>query len=165
MFIMKVIIMMEMVWYIEIFINQIVIFGVIGDLVKKKLIFVLYKLYKKDLFLSNFVIVGIFCREIVKEIWVEFLGEYFEDFFYCLDWISIDLNNLELLYYLLDVDDLIYFLFVLLERYENVIINFKEVGLFENLEFFCVVIEKFFGYDYKFVDCLLIVVVRCLCEK
>lgn len=145
--------------------NQIVIFGATGDLAKKKLIPALYKLHQKDLLPSNLVIVGTSRREILKQSWVESLGEYPEDFLHRLDWISTDLDNPESLKNLPDADDSTYFLSVPPERYENAIINLKEAGLLNNPELSRVVIEKPFGHDLKSASALQSVVERHLREK
>jgi len=156
---------METEPHTEILTYQIVIFGATGDLAKKKLIPSLYKLHQKDLLPSNLVIVGTSRREIAKQVWVESLGEYPEDFLHRLDWISTDLDNPESLKNLPDADDSTYFLSVPPERYENAIINLKEAGLLNNPELSRVVIEKPFGHDYKSADHLSTVVARHLREK
>jgi len=157
--------MMETEPHTEILTYQIVIFGATGDLAKKKLIPSLYKLHQKDLLPSNLVIVGTSRREIAKQIWVESLGEYPEDFLHRLDWISTDLDNPESLKNLPDADDSTYFLSVPPERYENAIINLKEAGLLNNPELSRVVIEKPFGHDLKSASALQSVVERHLREK
>ena len=156
---------METEPHTEILTYQIVIFGATGDLAKKKLIPSLYKLHQKDLLPSNLVIVGTSRREIAKQIWVESLGEYPEDFLHRLDWISTDLDNPESLKNLPDADDSTYFLSVPPERYENAIINLKEAGLLNNPELSRVVIEKPFGHDLKSASALQSVVERHLREK
>ena len=59
--------------------RRIVIFGATGDLCKKKLIPALYQLWKKTSS-KNILIVGASRRDLPKEVWLEKLGEYPEDF-------------------------------------------------------------------------------------
>ena len=149
----------------EILTYQIVIFGATGDLCKRKLIPALYKLHEKDLLPNNLVIVGTSRREITKQVWVDSLGEYPEDFLHRLDWVSTDLGSQESLSKLPDADDSTYFLSVPPERYENAIINLKGAGLLDHPELSRVVIEKPFGHDYKSANHLQSVVERHLREK
>jgi len=145
--------------------SQIVIFGATGDLAKKKLIPALYKLHKKELLPVSMVIVGTSRREISKQVWVESLGDYPEDFLHRLDWVSTDLENIESLERIPDCDDSTYFLSVPPERYGAAIENLSAAGLLSNAETSRVVIEKPFGYDYKSADHLSAVVARCVREK
>ena len=108
----------------------IVIFGATGDLCKRKLIPALYKLWQKDLLPENFVITGCARREPTTQQWKESLGDYPEEFFYHLDYVSADLDNIDSLSHLPDyLDDNTYFLSVPPERYANAIINLKEACL------------------------------------
>ena len=144
----------------------IVIFGATGDLCKRKLIPALYKLWKKDLLPENFLITGCARREPTTDQWKESLGDYPEEFLHHLDYVSVDLDNLESLSHLPNyLDDNTYFLSVPPERYANAIINLKEAGLLEDPERSRVVIEKPFGYDYQSADHLQSVVERHLREK
>jgi len=153
--------MMEM----DVLTSQIVIFGATGDLAKKKLIPALYKLHTKGLLPNNMVIVGTSRRALGKQLWVESLGEYPEDFIHRLDWMSTDLEKVETLKKLPDCDDSTYFLSVPPERYAAAIENLSAAGLLTNAETSRVVIEKPFGHDYKSADHLQSVVGRCLREK
>ena len=144
----------------------IVIFGATGDLCKRKLIPALYKLWQKDLLPENFVITGCARREPTPQQWKESLGDYPEEFFYHLDYVSADLDNIDSLSHLPDyLDDNTYFLSVPPERYANAIINLKEAGRLDNPETSRVVIEKPFGHDYKSASDLQSVVERYLREK
>ena len=144
----------------------IVIFGATGDLCKKKLIPALYKLWQKKLLPENFLITGAARRDIGAKVWKESLGEYPEEFFHQLDYISADLDNVDTLTHLPDyLNDNTYFLSVPPERYANAIINLKTSGRLDDPETSRVVIEKPFGYDYKSADNLSNVVGRHLREK
>ena len=144
----------------------IVIFGATGDLCKRKLIPALYKLWQKDLLPENFVITGCARREPTPQQWKESLGDYPEEFFYHLDYVSADLDNIDSLSRLPNyLDDNTYFLSVPPERYANAIINLKEAGRLDNPETSRVVIEKPFGHDYQSASDLQSVVERHLREK
>ena len=144
----------------------IVIFGATGDLCKRKLIPALYKLWQKDLLPENFVITGCARREPTPQQWKESLGDYPEEFFHHLDYVSADLDNIDSLSHLPDyLDDNTYFLSVPPERYANAIINLKEAGRLDNPETSRVVIEKPFGHDYKSASDLQSVVERYLREN
>ena len=144
----------------------IVIFGATGDLCKRKLIPALYKLWKKGLLPENFVITGCARREPTPQQWKESLGDYPEEFFYHLDYVSADLDNIDSLSRLPNyLDDNTYFLSVPPERYANAIINLKEAGRLDDPETSRVVIEKPFGHDYQSADYLQSVVGRHLREK
>ena len=109
--------------------RRIVIFGATGDLCKKKLIPALYKLWQKKLLPENILIVGASRRELSKEVWLEKLGDYPQEFTTWLDFISCDLDCKESLMKLHDDSaDTTYFLSVPPERYENAIINLKAVS-------------------------------------
>ena len=157
--------MTEMEQHTEILTYQIVIFGATGDLCKKKLIPALFKLHQKNLLPSNMVIVGTSRRETSKEVWVESLGDYPEDFIHRLDWVSTDLTMIDTLQHLPDADDTTYFLSVPPERYESAIVNLKASGLLDDPERSRVIIEKPFGHDYKSANHLQSVVGRYLREK
>ena len=144
----------------------IVIFGATGDLCKKKIIPALYKLWQKELLPDNFLIVGSARRQPTTEDWKKTLGEYPDDFFHHVDYISADLSMPETLRHLPDyIDDMTYFLSVPPERYAEAIINLKEAGCLDDPERTRVVIEKPFGHDYKSADNLQSVVERHLREK
>ena len=144
----------------------IVIFGATGDLCKRKLIPALYKLWQKDLLPENFVITGCARREPTPQQWKESLGDYPEEFFHHLDYVSADLDNIDSLSRLPNyLDDNTYFLSVPPERYANAIINLKEAGRLDNPERSRVVVEKPFGHDYQSADHLQSVVERHLREK
>ena len=144
----------------------IVIFGATGDLCKKKLIPALYKLWQKKLLPDNFLITGCARRAPTAAQWKESLGDYPEEFFYQLDYVSADLDNVNTLSHLPDyLHDNTYFLSVPPERYANAIQNLKESGRLDDPERSRVVIEKPFGYDYKSADNLSTVVARHLREK
>ncbi|QPB08028.1 glucose-6-phosphate 1-dehydrogenase [Synechococcus phage S-H38] len=144
----------------------IVIFGATGDLCKKKLIPALYKLWQKELLPENFLIIGSARRQPTTEDWKQSLGEYPDDFFHHVDYISADLSMVETLRHLPDyIDDMTYFLSVPPERYAEAIINLKEAGCLDDPERTRVVIEKPFGHDYKSADNLQSVVERHLREK
>ena len=146
--------------------RRIVIFGATGDLCKKKLIPALYKLWQKKLLPENILIVGASRRELSKEVWLEKLGDYPQEFTTWLDFISCDLDCKESLMKLHDDSaDTTYFLSVPPERYENAIINLKEAGFLDDPDCSRVVIEKPFGYDYKSAGRLQSVVERHLREK
>ena len=146
--------------------RRIVIFGATGDLCKKKLIPALYKLWQKKLLPENILIVGASRRELSKEVWLEKLGDYPQEFTTWLDFISCDLDCQESLMKLHDDSaDTTYFLSVPPERYENAIINLKEAGFLDDPDCSRVVIEKPFGYDYKSAHHLQSVVERHLREK
>jgi len=144
----------------------IVIFGATGDLCKKKLIPALYKLWQKDLLPDNFLITGCARRSPSAKEWKESLGNYPEEFFYHLDYVSADLDNPNSLralpHYL---DDMTYFLSVPPERYASAIESLKSIGRLDDPEKTRVVIEKPFGHDYKSADHLSSVVARHLREK
>ena len=142
----------------------IVIFGATGDLCKKKLIPALHKLWEKDLLPSNFLITGASRRDPGTEKWKASLGDYPEEFFHHLDYVSCDLDDPESLYHLPETDDTTYFLSVPPERYENAIISLKQGGFLDDPETSRVVIEKPFGYDLKSADHLQSVVSRHLRE-
>ena len=143
----------------------IVIFGATGDLCKRKLIPALHKLWEKKLLPKNFIIVGSSRRDPGRDVWVESLGDYSEEFVHLLDYVSCDLGDIESLSHLPDLDDTTYFLSVPPERYENAITNLKESGRLEDPDTSRVVIEKPFGYDYKSANHLSTVVARHLREK
>ena len=144
----------------------IVIFGATGDLCKKKLIPALYKLWKKDLLPDNFLITGCSRRSPTAKEWKTSLGDYPEEFFHHLDYVSADLDNVDTLSHLPDyLHDNTYFLSVPPERYANAITNLKEAGYLNDHDHSRVVIEKPFGYDYKSADNLSAVVARHLREK
>ena len=107
--------------------RRIVIFGAAGDLCKKKLIPALYELWKKKLLPKDILIVGASRRDLPKEVWLEKLGDYPEEFTTWMDFISCDLDCKESLMKLHDDSaDTTYFLSVPPERYANAIINLKE---------------------------------------
>ena len=109
--------------------RRIVIFGAAGDLCKKKLIPALYELWKKELLPKDILIVGASRRDLPKEVWLEKLGDYPEEFTTWMDFISCDLDCKESLMKLHDESaDTTYFLSVPPERYANAIINLKEFG-------------------------------------
>ena len=143
----------------------IVIFGATGDLCKRKLIPALHKLWEKDLLPDNFLITGCSRREPTVTQWKESLGEYPEEFLHHLDYIPVDLENIETLGNLPNTDDTTYFLSVPPEKYENAIVNLKEARLLDDPDRSRVVIEKPFGYDLKSADHLQSVVSRHLREK
>ena len=144
----------------------IVIFGATGDLCKKKLIPALYNLWRKKLLPDNFVITGCARRQPTAAQWKESLGDYPEEFFHHLDYVSADLDNVDTLSHLPDyLHDNTYFLSVPPERYANAIQNLKESGKLNDPDRSRVVIEKPFGYDYKSADNLQHVVERHLREK
>ena len=144
----------------------IVIFGATGDLCKRKLIPALHKLWEKKLLPDNFQITGTARRDPGREVWVESLGDYPEEFKHQLDYISSDLDNVDTLRHLPDyLHDNTYFLSVPPERYENAIVNLKEAEKLDDAERSRVVIEKPFGYDYKSANHLQSVVERHLREK
>jgi glucose-6-phosphate 1-dehydrogenase len=146
--------------------SGIVIFGATGDLCKKKLIPALYKLWQKELLPDNFLIVGSARRQPTTDDWKKSLGDYPEDFFHHVDYISADLSMPETLRHLPDyIDDMTYFLSVPPERYADAIANLKEAGCLDDPERTRVVIEKPFGTDYKSADRLSSVVDRHLREK
>ena len=146
--------------------RRIVIFGATGDLCKKKLIPALYKLWQKKLLPHNILIVGASRRELPKEVWLEKLGDYPEEFTTWMDFISCDLDCQESLMKLHDDSaDTTYFLSVPPERYENAIINLKEAGFLDDPDHSRVVIEKPFGHDLESADNLQSVVERHLREK
>jgi glucose-6-phosphate 1-dehydrogenase len=146
--------------------KRLVIFGATGDLCKRKLIPALFELWKKQLLPPDLLIVGASRREIQREVWLQSLGDYPEDFTHWLDFTSCDLSCQESLMNLHDkTQDTTYFLSVPPERYENAIINLKEAGFLDDPDHSRVVIEKPFGYDYKSADNLQSVVGRHLREK
>ena len=136
----------------------IVIFGATGDLCKRKLIPALYRLWQKDLLPHNFLITGCARRSPTATQWKESLGDYPEEFFHQLDYISADLDNVDTLSHLPDyLHDNTYFLSVPPERYANAIGNLKEAGKLDDPDHSRVVIEKPFGYDYKSADRLSLI--------
>ena len=146
--------------------RRIVIFGAAGDLCRRKLIPALYKLWQKKLLPHNILIVGASRRDLPKDVWLQKLGDYPQDFTTWLDFISCDLDCEESLMKLHDQSaDTTYFLSVPPERYENAIINLKEAGFLDDPDCSRVVIEKPFGYDYKSANHLQSVVERHLREK
>ncbi len=146
--------------------RRIVIFGAAGDLCKKKLIPALYELWKKELLPKDILIVGASRRDLPKEVWLEKLGDYPEEFTVWLDFVSCDLDCQESLMKLHDDSaDTTYFLSVPPERYENAIINLKEAGFLDDPDHSRVVIEKPFGYDLESANHLQSVVQRHLREK
>ena len=146
--------------------RRIVIFGAAGDLCKRKLIPALYNLWQKKLLPENILIVGASRRDLPKDVWLEKLGDYPQEFTAWLDFISCDLDCQESLNKLHDDSaDTTYFLSVPPERYENAIINLKEAGFLDDPDRSRVVIEKPFGYDYKSANHLQSVVERHLREK
>ena len=60
--------------------RRIVIFGATGDLCKRKLIPALYQLWNKKLLPENILIVGASRRDLPKEVWLEKLGDYPQEF-------------------------------------------------------------------------------------
>ena len=87
----------------------------------------LYKLWQKKLLPENILIVGASRRDLPKEVWLEKLGDYPQDFTTWMDFISCDLDCKESLMNLHDDSaDTTYFLSVPPERYANAIINLKE---------------------------------------
>ena len=146
--------------------RRIVIFGAAGDLCRRKLIPALYKLWQKKLLPHNILIVGASRRDLPKDVWLQKLGDYPQEFTTWLDFISCDLDCQESLNKLHDDSaDTTYFLSVPPERYENAIINLKEAGFLDDPDRSRVVIEKPFGYDYKSANHLQSVVERHLREK
>ena len=146
--------------------RRIVIFGAAGDLCRRKLIPALYKLWQKKLLPHNILIVGASRRDLPKNVWLQKLGDYPQEFTTWLDFISCDLDCQESLNKLHDQSaDTTYFLSVPPERYENAIINLKEAGFLDDPDRSRVVIEKPFGYDYKSANHLQSVVERHLREK
>ena len=146
--------------------RRIVIFGAAGDLCRRKLIPALYKLWEKKLLPHNILIVGASRRDLPKDVWLQKLGDYPQEFTTWLDFISCDLDCQESLNKLHDQSaDTTYFLSVPPERYENAIINLKEAGFLDDPDCSRVVIEKPFGYDYKSANHLQSVVERHLREK
>ena len=88
-----------------------VIFGATGDLCKKKLIPALYRLWQKELLPNNFLITGCARRAPTATQWKESLGEYPDEFFHQLDYVSADLDNVDTLSHLPDyLHDNTYFL-------------------------------------------------------
>ena len=146
--------------------RRIVIFGAAGDLCRRKLIPALYKLWQKKLLPHNILIVGASRRDLPKDVWLQKLGDYPQEFTTWLDFISCDLDCEESLMKLHDQSaDTTYFLSVPPERYENAIINLKEAGFLDDPDCSRVVIEKPFGHDYKSANHLQSVVERHLREK
>ena len=144
----------------------IVIFGATGDLCKKKLIPALHKLWEKGLLPENFLISGCARRSPTAQQWKESLGDYPDEFLHHLDYVSVDLDNVDTLSHLPTyLNDVTYFLSVPPERYSNAIVNLKEAGLLDDPDRSRVVIEKPFGHDYKSADNLSAVVARHLREK
>ena len=147
--------------------RRIVIFGATGDLCKRKLIPALFELWKKDLLPQGLLIVGASRRDLPKEVWLNKLGDYPEEFCHWLDFVSCDLDCQESLSKLHDESaDTTYFLSVPPERYENAIINLKEgSGFLDDPERSRVVIEKPFGHNLESANHLQSVVNRHLREK
>ena len=146
--------------------RRIVIFGAAGDLCRRKLIPALYKLWQKKLLPHNILIVGASRRDLPKDVWLQKLGDYPQEFTTWLDFISCDLDCEESLMKLHDQSaDTTYFLSVPPERYENAIINLKEAGFLDDPDHSRVVIEKPFGYDLESANHLQSVVERHLREK
>ena len=146
--------------------RRIVIFGATGDLCKRKLIPALYQLWCKHLLPKDLLIVGASRRDLPKNVWLEKLGNYPEDFTTWLDFVSCDLDCQESLNKLHDESvDTTYFLSVPPERYENAIINLKEAGFLDDPDHSRVVIEKPFGHDLESANHLQSVVERHLREK
>ena len=118
--------------------RRIVIFGAAGDLCRRKLIPALYKLWQKKLLPHNILIVGASRRDLPKDVWLQKLGDYPQDFTTWLDFISCDLDCEESLMKLHDQSaDTTYFLSVPPERYENAIINLKEAGFLDDPDCSC----------------------------
>ncbi len=112
------------------------------------------------------MVTGCARREPTRDQWIESLGDYPEEFFHHLDYVSADLDNIDSLSHLPDyLDDNTYFLSVPPERYANAIINLKEAGRLEDPETSRVVIEKPFGHDYQSASDLQSVVERYPREK
>jgi len=146
--------------------KRIVIFGATGDLCKRKLIPALFELWKKTLLPENLLIVGASRRELPREIWLNDLGNYPEEFTDWLDFVSCDLACEESLMKLHDDSaDTTYFLSVPPSTYADAITNLKKAGFLDDPEKSRVVIEKPFGYDYQSADNLQSVVSRYLREK
>ena len=146
--------------------RRIVIFGAAGDLAKRKLIPALYELWKKKLLPHNILIVGASRREYTRECWMEFLGDYPQEFCHWLDFVSCDLSCQESLNQLHDeTTDTTYFLSVPPEKYEDAVVNLKECGFLDDPNHSRVVIEKPFGYDLESANHLQSVVERHLREK
>ena len=146
--------------------KRIVIFGATGDLCKRKLIPALFELWKKHLLPPDLLIVGASRRDYTRENWLEHLGNYPEDFYHWLDFVSCDLACEESLNKLHDESmDTTYFLSVPPSTYADAIANLKKAGFLDDPERSRVVIEKPFGYDYKSADHLQSVVGRHLREK
>ena len=78
------------------------------------------------------MITGCSRREPTVTQWKESLGEYPEEFLHHLDYIPVDLENIETLGNLPNTDDTTYFLSVPPEKYENAIVNLKEVRLLDD---------------------------------
>ena len=149
----------------ELLTKGIVIFGATGDLCRRKLIPALYKLWQKDLLPKGFLITGAARRDIGIDAWKKSLGEYPDEFFNQLDYVSCDLSSQKSLNKLPECGDTTYFLSVPPERYENAIISLKGSGLLDDSETSRVVIEKPFGYDLESANHLQSVVGRYLREK
>ncbi len=146
--------------------RRLVIFGAAGDLAKRKLIPALFELWKKELLPHNILIVGASRREYTRECWLNFLGEYPQEFCHWLDFVSCDLSCQESLNQLHDdTTDTTYFLSVPPEKYEDAIVNLKECGFLDDPDHSRVVIEKPFGYDLESANHLQSVVERHLREK
>ena len=146
--------------------RRLVIFGAAGDLAKRKLIPALFELWKKELLPHNILIVGASRREYTRECWLNFLGEYPQEFCHWLDFVSCDLSCQDSLSQLHDeTTDTTYFLSVPPERYEDAIVNLKECGFLDDPDHSRVVIEKPFGYDLESANHLQSVVERHLREK
>ena len=146
--------------------KRIVIFGAAGDLCKRKLIPSLYQLWYKKLLPQGLLIVGSSRREFSRECWLNYLGNYPEEFTHWLDFVSCDLsceNSLNQLHD--DSMDTTYFLSVPPSTYADAITNLKKGGFLNDPERSRVVIEKPFGYDYKSANHLQSVVERYLREK
>ncbi len=147
--------------------SRLVIFGATGDLCRRKLIPSLYKLWEKNLLPNSFLIVGASRRELPRDIWLNGLGNYPEEFTDWLDFVSADLDCQESLNKLHDKSvDSTYFLSVPPERYANAIINLKEAGFLDDPDHSRVVIRETLWVR---LSILLIIYsqwwARCLREK
>ena len=109
--------------------RRIVIFGATGDLCKKKTYpCTISTMVQASFTKRSFLIVGASRREFTKETWLEKLGDYPAEFTDWLDFVCCDLDCKDSLMKLHDESaDTTYFLSVLPERYENAIINLKEI--------------------------------------
>ncbi|BCU98856.1 MAG: hypothetical protein CM15mV24_0810 [Bellamyvirus sp.] len=123
--------------------------------------------YGKKIFChTGLLIVGASRRDLPKEVWLNKLGNYPEEFCHWLDFRCCDFDNQQSLSILHDESaDTTYFLSVPPERYENAIINLKEAGFLDDPERSRVVIEKPFGHNLESANHLQSVVGRHLREK